>query len=205
MPTTKAVGTPLAPPYIMAPCVDIGLLNRVPEVGKVMLVVPVVVNVIGLAPEVVRLPPRVMVLLPLFTPVPPLVPVKTPDTSAVKDTADHDGFPDAFPCKSVVVVPWLAKSAEARAGLLNEGAAVDPVKLPKNVWAPAVERVNDNAGVVEAVATDVVNSGLNVPAEKVVTVPEAAATHEGASVVPLLCKTCPAVPLANMAVVPAAD
>lgn len=141
----------------------------------------------------------------VIAPVPPLAIGKVPDTSAVKLTADHEGLPDAFPCKSVVVVPWLAKSAEARAGLLNEGAAVDPVKLPKNVWAPAVERVNDNAGVVEAVATDVVNSGLNVPAEKVVTVPEAAATHEGASVVPLLCKTCPAVPLANMAVVPAAD
>jgi hypothetical protein len=71
----------------------------------------------------------------------------------------------------------LAKSAEARVGLLNEGAADDPVKLPKNVWAAALESVNVRAGVLVAVATDVVNSGLNVPAEKVVMVPEEAAVH----------------------------
>jgi len=69
----------------------------VPEVGNVMLVVPVVVNVMALAPEVVRLPPRVIVELPLLTPVPPLALGRTPVTSAVKLTADHDGSPDAFP------------------------------------------------------------------------------------------------------------
>lgn len=46
-------------------------LSSVPLVGKVTLVVPVVVNVNGLAPEVVRLPPSVIVL-ELATPVPPL-------------------------------------------------------------------------------------------------------------------------------------
>ena len=44
-----------------------------------MLVSPVVVKVKLLAPEVVRFPPRVMVELPLFTPVPPLADDKTPD------------------------------------------------------------------------------------------------------------------------------
>jgi hypothetical protein len=99
----------------------------------------------------------------------------------------------------------LAKSAEARVGLLNEGAAEEPVKFPKNVWAAALESVNVKAGVVVAVATDVVNNGLNVPAENVVTVPEVGVVQVGANVVPAEVKTCPAVPLANIAVVPAAD
>lgn len=43
----------------------------VPEVGKVILVAPVVVSVKAFAPEVIKFPPSVMVLLPLFTPVPP--------------------------------------------------------------------------------------------------------------------------------------
>lgn len=105
----------------------------VPEVGKVMLVGPVVVNVMLLAPEVVRLPPRVMVLLPLFTPVPPLAPGKIPVTSAVKLTADHDGLPAALPCNTVVVVPWLANSAEARVGVKYVGAADATVLLPNIV------------------------------------------------------------------------
>ena len=138
-------------------------------------------------------------------PVPPLPIAKVPDTSAVKLTALHDGLPAAFPCNSVVVVPWLAKSADARVGLLNEGAAEDPVKLPKNVWAAALERVNVKAGVVVAVATDVVNSGLNVPAENVVTVPVVGVDQVGANVVPAEVKTCPAVPLAKNAVVFSAD
>lgn len=44
---------------------------KVPEVGRVTLVAPVVVNVIAFAPEVVKFPPNVIVLEPLLTPVPP--------------------------------------------------------------------------------------------------------------------------------------
>jgi len=47
------------------------VVARVPEVGKVTDVVLVMVKVEAKAPEVVKLPPRVMVLDPLFTPVPP--------------------------------------------------------------------------------------------------------------------------------------
>jgi hypothetical protein len=178
------------------------LLNIVPDVGRVMLVVPVVVNVMALAPEVVRLPPRVIVLLPLLTPVPPLALGRTPVTSAVKETADHDGLPAAFPWRIVVVVPWLAKSAEARVGLLNEGAAEEPVKFPKNVCEAALESVNVNAGVLVAVATDVVNSGLNVPAENVVTVPEEAGDAQ-LGTPPLIVKIWLADPAPNLEYVPA--
>lgn len=51
--------------------VDVPVLSSVPLVGRVILVDPVVVNVNGFAPEVVRFPPSVMVL-ELATPVPPL-------------------------------------------------------------------------------------------------------------------------------------
>ena len=47
------------------------VFTSVPLVGNVTLVVPVTVNVVANAPEVVKLPPRVMVLDPLLTPVPP--------------------------------------------------------------------------------------------------------------------------------------
>lgn len=44
---------------------------RVPAVGRVMEVVPVAVRVVLKAPDVVRLPPRVIVFAPLLMPVPP--------------------------------------------------------------------------------------------------------------------------------------
>ena len=62
-------------------------VRSVPDVGRVTVLVPVVVRVNGKAPEVVKLPPRVIVFVPLFTPVPPFVPARMPETSAVKLTA----------------------------------------------------------------------------------------------------------------------
>ena len=47
------------------------VVARVPDVGNVTLVVLVIVNVLVKAPDVVKLPPSVMVLAPLLTPVPP--------------------------------------------------------------------------------------------------------------------------------------
>jgi len=46
-------------------------VERVPVVGSVTVVLAVAVNVVLNAPEVVKLPPRVIVLVPLLTPVPP--------------------------------------------------------------------------------------------------------------------------------------
>ena len=47
---------------------------NVPVVGRVTLVAAVVVKVVANAPEVVKLPPSVMVLPELLTPVPPYCP-----------------------------------------------------------------------------------------------------------------------------------
>jgi hypothetical protein len=64
----------------------------------------------------------------------------------------------------------LGRSAAARAR--NVGAAAEPVAGPaKTRLADWVERAKDNAGVVVAVATDVVNNGARPPAENDVTVP----------------------------------
>lgn len=82
-----------------------------------------------------------------------------------------DGFPDALPCSKVVVVPWLAKSALASAGLLYDGLPVDPVKLPKNVCAAAFVSEYEITGVVVGVAVVDVNSGERAFAVTVVTVP----------------------------------
>ena len=73
---------------------------------------------------------------------------------------------------------------------VNDGAALPPVKFPKAVFAAALLRLNESAGVVVAVATDVVNSGESVPALKLVTVPllpEQAAQDSG-PVVPADCR-----------------
>lgn len=60
---------------LFAPAVaPVVLFSSVPLVGSVMLVEPVVVSVSGFAPDVVRLPPSVIVL-EFATPVPPLGPV----------------------------------------------------------------------------------------------------------------------------------
>ena len=56
---------------------------RVPVVGRVKVVVLVAVSVVANAPTVVRLPPSVMVLPELATPVPPFAPGKTPVMSLV--------------------------------------------------------------------------------------------------------------------------
>jgi hypothetical protein len=58
---------------------------------------------------------------------------------------------------------------------LKLGAAVLPPKLPKRVPAEALLSVKERAGVVEAVATEVVNRGLSVPAENEETFPDPAA------------------------------
>jgi len=47
------------------------MVASVPELGRVTLVLPVVVNVVVCAPLVVRFPPRVIVFPELLTPVPP--------------------------------------------------------------------------------------------------------------------------------------
>lgn len=77
--TVKMLGS--ANPTLVTASADV---NNVPLVGTVTLVGPVVVMVSALLPDVVNvppvtmLPPSVMVLLPLLTPVPPLEAFSTP-------------------------------------------------------------------------------------------------------------------------------
>ena len=65
--------------------------------------------------------------------------------------------------------------------------------FPKIENARALDKVNDNAGVVVGVATDVVNNGDKVPAEKFVTVPSAAFVQAGIPA-PVEVRTCPGEP-----------
>ena len=68
-------------------------------------VLAVTVRVVLNAPLVVKLPPSVIVLLSLLTPVPPFTPPNIPLTSSVNLTAPQVGRPDALPCNTCVVVP----------------------------------------------------------------------------------------------------
>ena len=56
-------------------------------------------------------------------PVPPFASGSVPDTSAESDTAAHEGLPAAFPCRTVVAVPWFTNAEEASA---SETAPVRP-------------------------------------------------------------------------------
>jgi hypothetical protein len=56
---------------------------KYPEVGIVNVVSAVAVSVVLNAPDVVKLPPRVMVFVPLLTPVPPYVEPTKPDVICV--------------------------------------------------------------------------------------------------------------------------
>jgi hypothetical protein len=68
------------------------VVAKVPDVGKVTVVMPVMVNVDAKAPEVARFPARVNVFVLLFTPVPPRDGESVPVHPRVKDVA----------CKSAV-------------------------------------------------------------------------------------------------------
>jgi len=97
---------------------------RVPVTGNVTLVAPVVVRVRSFSPEVVNdppvtiLPPSVIVIPVLATPVPPLAPGNIPVTFAAKSIVPlaiseftiwlHDGLPDPPPCSKVFAVPCPA-------------------------------------------------------------------------------------------------
>ena len=86
--------------------------SSVPLVGKVTFVAPVLVSVTGLAPEVAKLPPIVMVFPALFTPAPPLAPGRMAVTFVVRSTApDARAAPFTEPLtKEVLSVPavfWM--------------------------------------------------------------------------------------------------
>ena len=133
--------------------------------------------------------------------VPPLATGRTPDTSVVRLTALHEGFPAALPWRMVLVVPWLENREEARVGEKYEGVPVAPVLLPKRLLAGALDRAKLKAGVVLGVATEVVNKGLRVPALMEVTVPFVEVAHDGTP--PARVRTWPLPPAVRLVGTPA--
>jgi hypothetical protein len=77
---------------------------NVPDAGKVTAVFAVVVNSVLKAPEVVKLPPKVIVFPVLSTPVPPLAPTKTPPKLTAPLVADAGVKPVVLPLKEVTPV-----------------------------------------------------------------------------------------------------
>ena len=76
-----AVGVPVKAGLVKDLFVNISVpskVAKVPVAGKVTLVATVVVNVVAKAPDVVRLPPKVMLFPVLSTPVPPCTGKITP-------------------------------------------------------------------------------------------------------------------------------
>ena len=100
------------------------VVASVPLVGSVNDVIAVAVSVTGNAPEVVRLPASVRVLVPLLTPVPPFAAGRIPVTPVVS------GNPVAFVSTKADGVP---KAGVVSVGLLL--ITTDPA-VPVIVYSP---------------------------------------------------------------------
>ena len=87
------------------------MVARVPLIGNVTLVAAVIVKVEAKAPDVVKLPPRVKVLEPLLTPVPPRVGLNCPVQPAVIDTAWSNAVEGVPPRVKVTLVSLLSVNA----------------------------------------------------------------------------------------------
>jgi len=101
-------------------------------------------------------------------PVPPLVAASVPVQPNVilkELRTEFVGLPPR------VRVTFVSSDLVTEPAVLYEGAALDPVLLPNQVFALALLKVKLSAGVVVAVATEVVNNGDRLPEEKLVTVP----------------------------------
>jgi hypothetical protein len=98
--------------------------TRVPFVGKVTFVAPVVVRVSAFTPEVVNapavetFPPRVIVFAPLLTPVPPFAWDSIPATSAVARSI------------ALVIDPDPTKSDEVNVSETNASIRAVPFQVP---------------------------------------------------------------------------
>ena len=117
------------------------VFTKVPVVGKVTFVAPVVVNVRLFAPDVARLPPSVIVLVPLLMPVPPYVGLTT--------------VPFQVP---EVIVPTVASDA-ADVSDANEVTAVFtsvPVVGKVTFVVPVVVNVRGNAPEVARLSPSVI-------------------------------------------------
>ena len=85
-----------------------------------------------------------------------------------------------------VAVSVILAGKSATTSARNVGVATPPDVGPANtVFAVCVESVKERAGVVVAVATDVVNNGERLPLEKLVTVPEPTPPPDAVRVFPV--------------------
>ena len=94
---------------------------KVPETGRVTLVSAVTAKVVLNAPEVTRLPPKVMVLPVLATPVPPLAPFKMPPKTTAPVVAVA-GVKPVEPALNEITPP------------VNENWRQEPDAYPSKVW-----------------------------------------------------------------------
>jgi hypothetical protein len=106
----------------------------------------------------------------------PVVRPERPPPQPEHDETVMAGLPLSPP--DVPVVFWLKVgklvmfAALIVGAVWKDGAAAPPLAGPaKTEFCAALDRVKVNAGVLVAVATEVVNRGLSVPALKLVTVP----------------------------------
>lgn len=87
------------------------VVAKVPEVGKVTVVVLDMVKVLANAPLVVKLPPRVSVLEPLLMPVPPREEESCPVHPAVMEVAFNNEVSGLPPSVSVTLVSFTRLNA----------------------------------------------------------------------------------------------
>ena len=103
VPKLGVVKTGLVNVLLVNVSVPVNVAN-VPVTGKVTAVFAVVVNAVLKAPEVVKLPPKVIVLPVLATPVPPLAPTRTPPKVTAPLVAEAGVKPVVLPLKVVTPV-----------------------------------------------------------------------------------------------------
>lgn len=90
------------------------------------------------------------------SPVPPLATGSVPETSVVSTTAPKAGLPAAAPCKTVVVVPWLACCAEAKMSVVQ--VPVPVAEIADTYWFVQL------VGVMFSIADVTVLAGICAPA-----------------------------------------
>ena len=103
VPKLGVVKTGLVNVLLVNVSVPVNVAN-VPDTGKVTAVFAVVVNAVLKAPEVVKLPPKVIVLPVLATPVPPFAPIKIPPKVTAPLVAEAGVKPVVLPLKEVTPV-----------------------------------------------------------------------------------------------------
>jgi hypothetical protein len=132
----------------------------------------------AMVPEVVMVPPVMGAVVAMLVTLP--LPAGVAQIPSPRQNVDDEAKVPLFRCDTAKfpVTPPLVADAKLMIGMSaltsarNVGATAAPVVGPANTkFADCVDSVNVNAGVDVAVATEVVNSGVRLPALNEVTVP----------------------------------